>query len=199
MVRVAFSGCVALVGVTFLLTVRAFERNLYDVSDADSLAGRLVLMALRVRAADFSTEQRGRRVRVNDGEVLPADQAAQVLARMAKPMRCIAELRAGVLLVQCTRLTDAPLLSMHRLDRERATETLADQLKTFGIRRRTGFILVRSPSERMVITFEPLERFLKDYRVYHGLAFFPPDSEARAQGASVLMELRGSAGVEIVQ
>lgn len=180
----------------------------YMAADSiDHLAAQAVLLVLRATLPEMD-ELEGVFV-LPERREFSLEQAAEVLAKMPKPLECAARAEDGKLAVTCKSLS--PELRWVYEAQQRQLNTGRETVG--GVRMqeiddaKAPRILLLGPSESLLLSLEAVKSWRRDYLITppHGISGDFPKSEERQRGASWVLrvgresaELIGPADIESV-
>ncbi|NUQ19814.1 MAG: hypothetical protein HOQ09_02525 [Gemmatimonadaceae bacterium] len=138
------------------------------VSPEDGHAAELALLVMRGALAEKHTIDEHQYVVDPDPTPISREQAADRLARMPKPLRCVATAPDGVMKVRCRQIVDADALATHAQMAGGETEGEAyfsHLQQEWGDRYPALRIFCAGWRESLVVSAAEVERYQRDYEV----------------------------------
>lgn len=176
------------------------QKSDQDGHDHAETAARATLLALW---AVVTAEEAGRRVADDEfvfkGRSVQYGEMVRTLAAAPKPVACSAEVVGHRLKVTCDRLTNPMHVAMHSARLSSLADDLAELEGKFASHRQPLALLVRTAGASLLMSAADYESWRRDYflALNHTVGFREPDREARASGATVVLELGSGSGVRI--
>ncbi len=165
-------------------------------------AARLVLLVMRGAMARKRPVDENRYIIEPDSTPISRDEAADLLARMPKPLRCHATVQDGVMAVSCRSITEPSQRAaweQHARHWEREGGNFPDLRQKHGARYPELVIFCLGYRESLITRVAEVERFQREYDAYPlGHNASPPSAylatnpdaarAAHASGAAYLMK-----------
>lgn len=145
---------------------------------------RMALLVLRSSAEGAPTPDGETYVIPPLRDVLNREQAILWLAKLQKPVLCVAEFRDGSYAVGCRSVAQARLVEAHQHLSEALRNSLLDEVRSLNLPESWDhLILVQGSGESFLIPIADIEAFGRKFLVFYGSSSTRPDANARLQGA----------------
>lgn len=160
-------------------------------NEESKVAAQIALLALRTALPKGEPIAEVQRLIVLPGDSpLTIDQAVDSLMRMSKPRFCTATSRDGILVINCKVLRESPKAASTR--RREAAEWLETVRRRFPSPYSTRDIVVRGSGGAVLASWSDIATWFDEYvTATGGVGVMEADLEARALGATIVLELWG--------
>jgi hypothetical protein len=161
-------------------------------------SARAALVQLRA-SAGLTGADRPRSYYMNSsGKELTEEDAVRALARIPKPVRCVAEATGGAMRISTFKLDNDADRELQHLTGQLGGLRFVDVVrKNYGCRAPDSPVLLRGGGQSVVVPLAVVARLMREYLIEGEVSSLGPDSEARAAQACAVIVFRRTGGVMV--